>query len=184
MIQPRSVIARMDSCPRTILGTFRRQSSFRSASRIRLTLISGQSSCAGLRPQSGSISERPSGACRMEPRSGRMASTTKTTTYLLPPRAESGSTALRVFLCFSSVDKSSVRRLFDELKRHGFDPWLDQEKLLAGQDWDFEIKRAVRETNVVLPCLSSASVSKPRHAQKETRLALDAATNSLKVPSS
>src|ERR1044071_4815035 len=37
---------------------------------------------------------------------------------------------LRVFLCHSKGDKRSVRRLYHRLKKEGFDPWLDEAKLL------------------------------------------------------
>lgn len=82
---------------------------------------------------------------------------------------------LRVFLCYASGDKVPVRRLYSELLATGFDPWLDEEKLLPGQNWEGEIRRAVRRSDVVLICLSSRSTSKKGFIQKEIRLALDAA---------
>jgi hypothetical protein len=42
---------------------------------------------------------------------------------------------LRVFLCHSSHDKPKVRDLYQCLRRSGFAPWLDEENLIAGQDW-------------------------------------------------
>ena len=51
---------------------------------------------------------------------------------------------LRVFLCHSSQDKPIVRELYQRLNAEGWiDPWLDEEKLLPGQDWDLEIEKAV-----------------------------------------
>jgi hypothetical protein len=51
---------------------------------------------------------------------------------------------LRVFLCHSSNDKPIVRELYRRLSAEGWiDPWLDEEKLLPGQDWDMEIEKAV-----------------------------------------
>ncbi len=47
------------------------------------------------------------------------------------------------------------------------DPWLDEEKLLPGQDWDAEIRKAVEVADVMLVCLSSTSVSKEGRVQKE-----------------
>jgi len=48
---------------------------------------------------------------------------------------------LRVFLCHSSQDKPIVRELYQRLLAEGWiDPWLDEEKLLPGQDWGMEIK--------------------------------------------
>jgi hypothetical protein len=82
---------------------------------------------------------------------------------------------LRAFLCHSSVDKPAVKALYDRLKQDGFDPWLDAVKLKPGQDWEFEIKKAVKNSHVVIVCLSKISVTKAGFAQKEIKLALDVA---------
>jgi Tol biopolymer transport system component/outer membrane protein assembly factor BamD (BamD/ComL family) len=55
------------------------------------------------------------------------------------------------------------------------DAWLDQEKLLPGQDWRLEIPRAVREADVVVVCLSKKSITKEGYVQKEIKFALDIA---------
>ncbi len=85
-----------------------------------------------------------------------------------PPR-------LRLFLCHSSVDKPSVREFYQRLKNDNFDPWLDEEVILPGQDWELEVKKAVRAVDVVLVCLSRASVERSGFANKEIKLALDVA---------
>jgi len=82
---------------------------------------------------------------------------------------------LRVFLCHSSGDKPAVRELYRKLKLDGFDPWLDKEKLLPGQKWEREITRAVRESDIVVACLSNASITKAGYVQKELKFALDVA---------
>ena len=83
---------------------------------------------------------------------------------------------LRVFLCQSSQDKPIVRELYQRLNAEGWiDPWLDEEKLLPGQDWELEIEKAVRETDVVILCLSNKSVTKEGYVQKEIKRALDIA---------
>ena len=42
---------------------------------------------------------------------------------------------LRVFLCHASQDKPIVRELYQRLLAKGrINPWLDEEKLLSGQD--------------------------------------------------
>ena len=38
----------------------------------------------------------------------------------------------------------SVRGLYIRLTKDGVDAWLDKEKLLPGQDWELEIRKAVR----------------------------------------
>jgi SpoVK/Ycf46/Vps4 family AAA+-type ATPase len=82
---------------------------------------------------------------------------------------------LRAFLCHSSADKEIVRDLYTRLKREGFEPWLDEENLLPGQDWELEISKAVRASHVVIVCLSNASTNKEGFIQKEIKYALDVA---------
>ncbi len=83
---------------------------------------------------------------------------------------------LRVFLCHSSQDKPVVRKLYQRLSAVGWiDPWLDEEKLLPGQDWDLEIEKAVESADAVIVFLSNNSVSKEGYVQKELRKALDIA---------
>lgn len=105
--------------------------------------------------------------------------------YDTPPAAELAAPAardrvgegrpLKVFLCHASESKPHVRDLYRRLRASGVDPWLDVEALLPGQDWQLEIRRAVRQADTVLVCLSKRSVSKTGYVQKEIRYALDAA---------
>jgi hypothetical protein len=89
---------------------------------------------------------------------------------------DSASRSLRIFLCHSSNDKPTVRELYQKLSAEGWmDVWLDEEKLLPGQDWDFEIDRALDTSDAVIVTLSTASVSTEGYVQKELRFALDIA---------
>ena len=79
---------------------------------------------------------------------------------------------LRVFLCHSSQDKPIVRELYRRLLAEGWiDPWLDERKLLPGQDWRTNIEEAVESSEVVIICLSNHSVNKEGFVQKEMRYA-------------
>lgn len=51
---------------------------------------------------------------------------------------------------------------------------MDEKKILPGQDFDLEIKRAIRSTDAIIVVLSKNSVSKEGYIQKELKLALDA----------
>jgi len=82
---------------------------------------------------------------------------------------------VKAFLCHSSADKNAVRVLYQQLKSHGFSPWLDEEDLVPGQNWDTEIRKAVKASNVVIVCLSRGSITKTGYIQKEIQFALDAA---------
>lgn len=82
---------------------------------------------------------------------------------------------LRVFLCHASIDKPKVLSLYYKLVNDGVDAWLDKEKLIPGQNWQIEIPKAVRNSDVVIVCLSSNSINKDGFVQKEIKIALDAA---------
>jgi formylglycine-generating enzyme required for sulfatase activity len=83
---------------------------------------------------------------------------------------------LKVFLCHASQDKPAVRELYNRLKSEPWiDPWLDEESLLPGQDFDLAIYKAMRDADAIVICLSKVSVTKEGYVNKEIRRALDAA---------
>jgi formylglycine-generating enzyme required for sulfatase activity len=83
---------------------------------------------------------------------------------------------LSVFLCHASQDKPAVRELYKRLSAEKWiDPWLDEENLLPGQDFDFEIVKAARDADAIIICLSKISVAKEGYVNKEIRRALDVA---------
>jgi len=81
---------------------------------------------------------------------------------------------LKVFLCHAHADRDRVRALYTRLTKDGVNAWLDKESLLPGQDWELEIRKAVREADVVVVCLSK-QFNQAGFRQKEVRLALDTA---------
>jgi cell division protein FtsZ len=91
-------------------------------------------------------------------------------------KVSSTKRSLRVFLCHSSDDKPAVRKLYQHLfPRNGIDVWLDEARLLPGEDWNHEITKAVKDADIVIVCLSQNSISKEGYVQKEIRRALDIA---------
>src|SRR5919112_2558082 len=84
---------------------------------------------------------------------------------------DTSPTRLRVFLCHWSGDKPTVKALYRKLSLDGFDPWLDEEKLLPGQNWDKEIQLAVRNSDIVVACFSNASITRKGYIQKELKFA-------------
>jgi hypothetical protein len=70
-----------------------------------------------------------------------------------------------------------VRDLYGRLRSAAgyISPWLDEEDLLPGQRWEDEIPRAVRDSDVVIVCLSRSSVNRTGYVQKEIKYALDVA---------
>lgn len=98
-------------------------------------------------------------------------------TVLAPPVPEvpASGRKLKIFLCHAHEDKVVIREIYRGLASFGVAPWLDEENLLPGQRWRQEISKAIRETDVVLACLSAKSTTKRGHVQKELREALDEA---------
>jgi YVTN family beta-propeller protein len=82
---------------------------------------------------------------------------------------------LRLFLCHSSADKPAVREFYRKLREDGFEPWLDEESILPGKEWEQEIGKAVRAADVVLVCLSTRSITQQGYVHKEIKIALDVA---------
>ena len=80
----------------------------------------------------------------------------------------------KVFLCHAHGDQAAVRALSKHLIKDGVDAWLDKEKLLGGSNWEYEIRKAVRESNVVVVCLSK-QFAKGGFRQTEIQIALDEA---------
>lgn len=82
---------------------------------------------------------------------------------------------VRVFLSHSSTDKPMVRDVYQRLLALGVNPWFDEIDLLPGQDFDYEIDRAVRQSDVIIVFLSGTSTRRSGYLQKELRYALDVA---------
>jgi len=81
---------------------------------------------------------------------------------------------LKVFLCHAHADRDTVRALYNRLVKDGVDAWLDKEKLLGGADWEYEIRKAVRESDVVIVC-HSQQFNQRGFRQKEVKIALEEA---------
>ncbi len=78
-----------------------------------------------------------------------------------------------LFLCHADEDKPAVRKLHKRLKKKGFNTWFDEEDILPGQNWDFEIRRAMKATDFALIILSGSSVKKRGYVNKEIKWVLD-----------
>jgi len=61
--------------------------------------------------------------------------------------------------------------LYKRLRADGFKPWLDEEDLVGGQDWDPEIRKAVQNSHLFIVCLSRTSAGKTLQPAATTRRA-------------
>ncbi len=82
---------------------------------------------------------------------------------------------IRVFLAYAEEDRADVKRLYTALQKSGFEPWMDREKLLPGQNWPRAIERAIDISEFFICCFSSRSVAKRGHFQCELDYALNVA---------
>ena len=82
----------------------------------------------------------------------------------------------RVFLAYAQENTSTVKKMYAALHRAGFDPWMDKEKLLPGQNWPKAIERAIQLADFFVGCFSRRSVGKRGHFQSELSYALDVST--------
>ncbi len=81
---------------------------------------------------------------------------------------------IRVFLAYAEEDRATVKKLYDELQKAGFEPWMDIAKLMPGQNWPRAIQQAIDVTDFILVNFSHRSVGKRGHFQCELRHALEA----------
>lgn len=78
-----------------------------------------------------------------------------------------------VFISYAHEDEPTAVEIYNFLKTQDCDPWLDKFSLIPGQDWQFEIQRAIENSDIFIACLSNNSVSKMGYVQKELKKALD-----------
>src|SRR5512145_2006279 len=89
------------------------------------------------------------------------------TTPTVPPKA------LKVFLSYASEDRRHVRHLHRYLSNEGFDVWMDEKRILPGQDWKLEIDKALDNADAVIMVFSNTMVNKEGFIQKEQRLVFE-----------
>lgn len=79
----------------------------------------------------------------------------------------------KIFISYAKEDFTYADKLYNYLKENDFNPWIDKKDLLPGQDWNFFIKKALREANYIILLLSNTSVQKRGYVQREFKTALD-----------
>ena len=87
------------------------------------------------------------------------------------------SRPLQIFLLHARSDEQAVHRLYRRLVKDGADVWLDQAKLLPGQDWAYEIRRAIQSSDIVIACLSKRFNQQGGFRHEELRIAVEKANS-------
>lgn len=78
----------------------------------------------------------------------------------------------QIFLSYGSPDVARAKALYSRLRARGLNVWFDKEQLRPGHRWDFEIKRALRQSEIVLFLISNTSIERRGYVQREMKLAL------------
>ena len=92
-----------------------------------------------------------------------------------PPIAPIAGIRPTAFLSHGSENKVEVTALYEALGARGIEPWLDKKNLRAGQDWMREIREVMRDSTVVVICLSRAALARRGVFQQEIKIALEEA---------
>lgn len=80
----------------------------------------------------------------------------------------------RVFISYAREDYETALKLYSDLSsKSELKPWLDKKDLLPGQNWDIEIKKAIKNSRYFIALFSITSVSKKGYVQKEFKRALE-----------
>src|SRR5688572_22202418 len=79
----------------------------------------------------------------------------------------------QIFLSYVREDMKNVNDLHTRLLEAGHKPWMDTHELLPGELWESAIKRAIKDSDFVLVCLSKQSVTRDGFAQRELNDALE-----------
>jgi hypothetical protein len=92
-----------------------------------------------------------------------------------PPSDDNSTEGLNdiVFISYAREDSVAARRLYDDLKKAGLNPWLDKESILVARPWKTEISEAIKKSRHFIPILSKRSVEERGYVHKELKYALD-----------
>jgi len=80
-----------------------------------------------------------------------------------------------VFLGYAHEDRAEIKKLFWHLQKAGFEPWMDCQKLVPGQNWPRAIQQTIEISDFFLGCFSQNSTLKRGRFQSEITLALEVA---------
>lgn len=86
---------------------------------------------------------------------------------------------VKIFISYARKDKAVVDKLYSGLASAGFQPWMDTEDLLPGQDWSRVLRKTIRDSHFFIFCISRNSVDKRGFIQREIREALDVISEKL-----
>ena len=81
----------------------------------------------------------------------------------------------QIFLTYAHRDKKAVLKLYDWLIRNRIKVWLDEQELLPGQNWQYEIRQAILRSDIVMVCLSRQFNKQGGFRHEELKIVLEKA---------
>ena len=80
---------------------------------------------------------------------------------------------MRVFISYAREDYEIAKKIYDSLTEISIiNPWIDQESLLPGIDWEYEIFDKIGKSRFVIVVLSNKSIDKTGFFQSEIQKAV------------
>lgn len=77
-----------------------------------------------------------------------------------------------VFLSYARSDAQIVDKIANDLQKEGFDLWFDRRNLIAGQNWQTQIEKAITEAAFIIVFISKNSLQS-KWVQEEYRVAFE-----------
>lgn len=78
-----------------------------------------------------------------------------------------------IFISYTTADRERVLPFYTAIKSNEYDVWMDIHDIKGGQNWEFEISKAIDRAAIVISFISRNSVDRRGYIQKEVRMALD-----------
>lgn len=78
----------------------------------------------------------------------------------------------KIFLSYVREDEIKVRKLYKNLEKAGFHPWMDVYNIRKGTNWELAIERAISETDFFVICISKSSQEKRGYFRHEVNKAI------------
>ena len=77
----------------------------------------------------------------------------------------------RIFLIYSHKDKEAVRNISNKLKEMGYNPWLDEEEIVPGQNWQNTVLQGIENSALALYLSSKNTESSKGFMNSELKAA-------------
>lgn len=84
---------------------------------------------------------------------------------------KSNERSFQIYVCHANEDAAVVYHLAEFLRKQAYDPWVENERILPGQNKKIEVEKALNQSNAILICFSKSSVAKEGFIQAEFKKA-------------